>query len=80
MTRTVALGAVIGFAITVLVLALWERSASTSGPAVDAGVIPGAEMFVDPRLQRGLNAMPMDRRVEKVMIAPMIELGDAGSP
>lgn len=79
MTRTVALGAVIGFAITVLVLALWERSASSSA-AVDAGVTPGAEMFVDPRLQRGLNAMPMDRRVEKVMIAPMIEMGDAGSP
>ena len=78
MTRTVALGAVIGFAITVLVLALWERSASSSA-AVDAGVMPGAEMFVDPRLQKGLNAMPMDRRVEKVMIAPMIEMGE-GSP
>ncbi|MDP1914900.1 MAG: hypothetical protein Q8L14_01555 [Myxococcales bacterium] len=80
MTRTVALGAVIGFAITVLVLALWERNASSSAAGVDAGVIPGAEMFVDPRLQKGLNAMPMDRRVERVMIAPMIEMGDAGSP
>lgn len=80
MTRTVALGAVIGFAITVLALALWERSATTSASAVDAGVTPGAEMFVDPRLQRGLNAMPMDRRVEKVMIAPMIESADAGGP
>ncbi|MBE2252021.1 MAG: hypothetical protein IAE78_20970 [Myxococcus sp.] len=80
MTRTVALGAVIGFAITVLALALWERSASTSsGGAVDAG--PGAELFVNPTLMRGLNARPLDRRVEQVIIAPsMLEPGDAGSP
>ena len=79
MTRTVALGAIIGFAVTVLVLALWERGA-TSSAVVDAGVMPGAEMFVNPRLLRDLNAKPMDRRVEKVFIAPMIEVGDAGSP
>ena len=80
MTRTVALGAVIGFAITVLALAVWERSATTSAPAVDAGVTPGAEVFVDTRLQRGLNPMPMERRVGRVLIAPMIEVDDAGTP
>ncbi len=80
MTRTVALGAVIGFAITVLALAVWERSATTSAPGVDAGVTPGAEIFVDPRLRRDLNAMPMERRVGRVLIAPMLELDDAGVP
>lgn len=40
MTRTVALGAVIGFALTILALALWERSVPeqlAGAASVDAG-------------------------------------------
>jgi hypothetical protein len=80
MTRIVALGAVIGFAITVLALAVWQPSASSSA-VVDAGVAPGAEMFVNPTLQRGLKPMSMDRMVGRVMIAPRLDVGsDAGTP
>lgn len=78
MTRTVALGAVIGFAVTVLALALWERSGSTASSSVDAGV---EGLFVNPKLERGLLAVPGDRRVQKVILAPLPSAdADAGSP
>lgn len=81
MTRTVALGAVIGFAITVIALAIWERGARTNAAAetVDAGA--GVVEFVSPALQRGLTAMPHDRRVERVIVAPVLPAAaDAGQP
>ena len=79
MTRTVALGAIIGFAITIVVLALWERSgpSTPATPAVDGGAL----IFVNPKLERGLLAVPGERRVEKVILAPMpAGDADAGAP
>lgn len=74
MTRTVALGAVIGFAITVLVLALWGRDVSEKPPEPD-------KMFVDPRLQKALFKPGVERRVERVIIAPVVlESTDGGAP
>lgn len=74
MTRTVALGAVIGFAITVLVLAVWGRDVSEK-PAEPE------KMFVDPRLEKALFKPGVERRVERVIIAPvMLDTADAGAP
>ncbi len=74
MTRTVALGAVIGFAVTVLVLALWGRGVSEKPPA------PDDTLFVDPRLQKALVG-PRERRVERVIIAPvLVDSPDGGAP
>lgn len=81
MTRTVALGAIIGFAITIVVLALWERSGSGTPAASGAQVDAGALIFVNPKLERGLLAVPGERRVEKVILAPVPATPeDAGSP
>lgn len=60
MTRTVALGAVIGFAVTIVVMAIWERSASTGASAptvVDAGVVLGIPLQVLP-IGRPLDIRP----------------------
>lgn len=82
MTRTVALGAIIGFAITIIALALWERStppasSSATTPTADAG----APLFVNPKLQRALLTAPVERRVERVILAPFpVADGDAGTP
>lgn len=74
MTRTVALGAVIGFALTVLGLALWGRASSEKPPEPDP-------MFVDPRIQKALFRPAIERRVERVIIAPVVQdSADAGAP
>jgi hypothetical protein len=68
MTRTVAIGAVLGFAITVLVLALWERSESTSTSAADAG----APLVFMPILEGRTTGAPLDRRVQRVLAVPTL--------
>lgn len=72
MTRTVAIGAVLGFAITVLVLALWERSDSTSSSSIDAG----APLVFMPMLEGRTTGAPLDRRVQRVLAIP--SLGNEG--
>ncbi len=65
MTRTVAIGAVLGFVATVLAAALWERSAASA--AVDAGSTTPVQ--VAPQFVHGVTA-PLDRRVERMLVAP----------
>lgn len=81
MTRTVALGAVLGFAATVLVLAVWDRGGTSGATAsVDAGLPP---LFIPSALGRATGA-PLDRRVERMLVRPTYEpagsSGDAGAP
>ena len=79
MTRTVAIGAVIGFVATVIVLALWERSSGTPTPSVvDAGA---QELQFIPNAGRGV-MNPSDRRVERMLMPPKLLVPDldAGSP
>lgn len=74
MTRTVALGAVIGFAITVLVLALWGRDVAEKKPEPDP-------MFIQPKIEKALFRPGLERRVERVIIAPVVtESADGGAP
>lgn len=67
MTRTVAIGAVLGFVVTVLVASIWERSTTSSG--ADAGSSSPVE--VAPQFVRGVTA-PLDRRVERLLVAPRL--------
>ncbi len=74
MTRTVALGAVIGFALTVLVLALWGREVSEKKPEPDP-------MFIQPKIEKALFRQGAERRAERVIIAPMVVSStDGGAP
>ncbi len=81
MTRQVAIGAVAGFAVTVLALTVWERS--TRGGAADAGVDAGAVMLVPAAVQprtlvleepQQLPSMTVQRRL------PAALRPDAGAP
>lgn len=73
MTRTVAIGAVIGFAATVIALALWDRGGNSGvviqPTVIDAGAIGGP---VNPAAMRAFHGnglvVPVDRRAMKVMI------------
>ncbi|MBL8921859.1 MAG: hypothetical protein JNJ54_23580 [Myxococcaceae bacterium] len=81
MTRTVALGALIGFAITIVALALWERGAPAASSSTAAATDAGAPVFLNPTLQRGLLTAPVERRVERVILAPLpMADADAGAP
>jgi hypothetical protein len=80
MTRLVAIGAVIGFAATIIGLSLWDRgSMSAEGPAPDAG----SGLIINPRLMRGvqIGAPAVD---SKVIYSPrptsLTESSDAGPP
>jgi hypothetical protein len=77
MTRTVALGAVIGFALTVLGLVLLERSSTPSATTADAGA--EAQLPVNPRFVNGF-VRAQDRQAGKLMIVPNLVQGDGGSP
>ena len=81
MTRQIALGAVIAFAVTVLVLSVWEPK----GPAPAAPPPPPPAQAVDPMMFRQ-NLKPAMLRPEAIgrtvrQAPPVVMLGaDAGAP
>ena len=62
MTRMVAIGAVVGFAATIIVLSLWERS---TAPTVITPPDAGSLMLLNPKLRGALRIGPpaVDQKV-----------------
>ncbi len=81
MTRMVAIGAVIGFAATILALSLWERG-STTASAEPATPDAGTMITISPRLLRAMQIGPPAADVKGVYSPRPTSLdeGDAGAP
>ncbi|MDX2014280.1 MAG: hypothetical protein SFW67_29035 [Myxococcaceae bacterium] len=80
MTRMVAIGAVIGFAATIIALSVWDRG---SGSAVEP-LVPdaGPVTAVNPKLLRAMQLGPPATDVKGVYSPEprSLDVGDAGAP
>ena len=81
MTRQIALGAVIAFAVTVLALSVWEPKAPVAvAPPPPVAAIPAVPMLEKPIKSATLRPDGVGRAMRAMALQPMTLPVDAGAP
>ena len=81
MTRQIALGAVIAFAVTVLALSVWEPKAPVAAVAPPpVAAVPPMPVMAKPVKSATLRPDGIGRSMRSLALQPLMQAVDAGAP